>query len=62
MNLSKIELDELNNLLKNPKLDIPDFRREVSSNGCNYSWLQKHIQQRNSNIEKRCLELLNIKH
>lgn len=60
MNLNKEELSELNTLLKNTNIEIPDFRREVSPNGNNYKWLQKHITARNPNINPRVKELLHV--
>ena len=60
MNLKPFELQELNQLLADKKLDIPSFRREVSPSGNNYVWLQKNIQKRNPNIPKRLKELLRI--
>jgi hypothetical protein len=60
MNISPNELDELNQLLSNPKLDLPDFRRKVGNNASNYQWLQRNILIRNSTIvTDRLKELLN---
>lgn len=61
MNLSREEQNELNTLLSSRKLDLPDFRREVSPSGNNYSWLQTNIQKRNLNISPRLKQLLYIK-
>lgn len=60
MNLSEEERQELNSLLKNTSLELPDFRREVSISGNNYIWLQKNIIKKNSNINSRIKELLRI--
>ncbi len=61
MKLSKEEISELNSLLRDKRLDIPDFRRTVNESGGNFSWLQKHVTTRNPKINKRILELLGIK-
>jgi len=60
MNLNSFELQELNEFLSDSKLDIPSYRREVSSSGTNYIWLQKNILKRNPNISNRLKELLKI--
>ena len=60
MNLNKEKVAELNELLRDPKIDIPAFRREVTVTGANYLWLQKHIQIRNKSLDKRVLELLDL--
>jgi len=49
---------ELNSLLKSKKLDIPSFRREVSTGGRNVQWLIKHIKINNTNYNPRIDELL----
>ena len=61
MNLHHDELQELNNLLAKEAVNLPAFRREVSSTGSNYHWLQKHILKKNNNISDRLKKLLNIK-
>ena len=61
MNLKAVELQELNSLLKDSPLDIPNLRKSVNSTGSNYKWLQKHITKRNSDIEPRLVELLRLK-
>ena len=43
MALSKSELDELNILLKDNKINIPDFRRSIGSGGQNGDWIKKKI-------------------
>ncbi len=60
MNLKANELNELNVLLKTEKLDLPDFRKEVSASGCNYSWLQKNIGKKNPKVSQRLKTLLHI--
>lgn len=60
MNLNKDHVAELNTLLKDPKIDLPAFRREVTTTGANYLWLQKHIQTRNRSLDRRVLELLEL--
>lgn len=44
---------ELNHLLKKSKLNLPDFRKEVSVTGKNVEWLQKNIKKRNSGYNER---------
>ena len=61
MQLSKEELVELNTLLKNRKLDLPDFRREVGASGSNYQWLQRNIKIRNPDINPELNKLLGFK-
>jgi hypothetical protein len=58
MPLSKSELDELNILLKDKKIDIPDFRRSVGSGGQNGDWIKKKIAIKNPNLPKRVTELV----
>lgn len=60
MNLRSHELAELNALLKKEKLELPSFRKEVSSSGTNYQWLQKNILKKNPNVSVRIKELLYI--
>lgn len=60
MNLNKQEIEELNVLLANPKIDLPTFRRGITPTGGNYEWLQKHVTIRNKNLNKRILTLLNV--
>lgn len=60
MNLKSEEIVELNTLLADPKLIIPEFRNKVSSSGHNYSWLQKNITKKNKSIPDRLRVLLNI--
>lgn len=60
MNLKSEELQELNQILKKTKLGIPEFRRNVSSSGANYQWLQKVLRNREE-IPSRLKELLNLK-
>lgn len=61
MNLNAEELEELNCLLADKKIDIPEFRRNVSASGNNYQWLQRNILIRNPNINDRLKNLLGIK-
>lgn len=60
MNLDKEKVEELNTLLKNPEIDIPPFRREVTYTGANYNWLRKHITTRNKNLDPKVIELLEL--
>jgi hypothetical protein len=51
---------EINILLKNKNLDIPEFRRVVSITGQNVQWLLKNIRVRNVHINKRIIDILNL--
>jgi len=51
---------EINILLKNKNLDIPEFRRVVSITGQNVQWLLKNICVRNAHINKRIIDILNL--
>lgn len=61
MKLNPVELKELNSLLSDKRIDVPDFRRTVSSNGHNYVWLSNNITIRNPGISARLKDLLSIK-
>lgn len=61
MKLNAAELEELNTLLADRKIDIPDFRRSVTASGNNYAWLQRNITIRNPNISARLKNLLGMK-
>ena len=61
MKLNAVELEELNGLLTDKKIDIPEFRRSVTASGNNYQWLQRNILIRNPNISDRLKNLLGIK-
>jgi hypothetical protein len=60
MKLTKDELNELNIILKNRNIVLPDFRKVVSNTGQNYNWLRKHIVRDNPNISSRLKYLLSI--
>jgi hypothetical protein len=60
MQLNKAQIAELNQLLTNKKLVIPEFRREVYATGGNYQWLQKNIRVKNANVSPRVKELLKL--
>lgn len=60
MNLTHPQITEINTFLVSPKLNLPPFRREISTTGANYLWLKKHIQKNNKNLPERLLELLGI--
>jgi hypothetical protein len=60
MNLSDNELQELNKLLKDKDLLLPEFRRTVTSSGHNYKWLQSSLRKRNPAVNARLLELLGL--
>lgn len=61
MKLNAVELEELNGLLTDKKIDIPEFRRSVTASGNNYQWLQRNILIRNPNINDRLKNLLGMK-
>lgn len=61
MKLNAVELEELNTLLADKKIDIPEFRRSVTASGNNYTWLQRNITIRNPNISDRLKGLLGMK-
>lgn len=61
MKLNAVELEELNQLLSDKKIDIPDFRRTVNPSGNNYQWLQRNITIRNPGISDRLKVLLSMK-
>lgn len=61
MKLNAPELEELNVLLGDNKIDIPEFRRSVTASGNNYQWLQRNILIRNPNISVRLKNLLGMK-
>ena len=61
MKLNAVELEELNGLLTDKKIDIPEFRRSVMASGNNYQWLQRNILIRNPNISDRLKNLLGMK-
>ena len=61
MKLNAVELEELNGLLTDKKIDIPKFRRSVTASGNNYQWLQRNILIRNPNISERLKNLLGMK-
>ena len=61
MKLNAAELEELNQLLSDKKIDIPDFRRTVNPSGNNYQWLQRNITIRNPGISDRLKVLLTMK-
>lgn len=58
MSLTKTELDELNALLKDKKIDVPDFRRTISSSGQNADWIKKKIKLKNPALPARVLQLI----
>lgn len=58
MPLSKEHIDELNELLKDKKIELPDFRRAVSLSGQNTQWLKKNIALRNPNLPERLKDLI----
>jgi len=53
------KVNEINLLLKKSNLNLPIFRKTVSSNGKNVQWLLKNINKQNTNIPERLMELLN---
>lgn len=61
MNLTAPQLQQLNTLLKNKNIDVPEFRRVVSPTGNNYTWLQRNILIRNPSINNELRVLLGMK-
>ena len=61
MNLNKEQVEELNTLLADKNLILPDFRKEVTKGGSNFIWLQKNITKKNPQVPERLKELLQIK-
>ena len=43
MALTKDEIKEINTLLADKSLDIPDFRRTISESGQNAAWVKKKL-------------------
>lgn len=60
MQLNKEQCDRLTTLLSDKKIDIPDFRRSVTTKGGNFQWLQKNIKTRNPNINPEISKLLGL--
>ena len=60
MNLKPDQITQLNQLLATEKLELPPFRKEVSSTGSNYAWLQKNLIKRNPNASVQLKALLGI--
>lgn len=58
MPINKEHIDELNELLKDKKIELPDFRRAVSLSGQNTQWLKKNIALRNPNLPERLKDLI----
>jgi hypothetical protein len=52
-------LDELNELLKKSKLNIPEYQRSVHANGKNHKWLKKNFGS-NPNTPERLRQLINM--
>lgn len=51
------KLPRLNDLLNNKKLNLPDHRREVSSD-THLKWLAQHIKERNPDVPEEIMSLL----
>lgn len=60
LNLTKEQIDELNELLKTSGLNIPEYRKEVSYSGRNIDWLRRNLAKI-ENIPPRIVKLLKIK-
>ncbi|MDD2819183.1 MAG: hypothetical protein PHN51_10390 [Candidatus Nanopelagicales bacterium] len=58
--LTKTQLEELNQLLTNKDLVLPDFRRTVHATGGNIDWLRKNLLKRNPNASPTLRKLLSI--
>jgi hypothetical protein len=61
LNLKSEELSTLNKLLRDRKIDLPDFRRTIGNTGSNYAWVSQNILKRNPNISDELKLLLGIK-
>lgn len=51
-------LDELNELLKKSKLNLPEYAKAVHPNGKNYKWLKKNLGDK-PEVPERIRQLLN---
>jgi len=60
MQLNPAQLAELNTLLADKNLDIPEFRREVRPSGASIEWLRKNLLKRNPNASPALRKLLGI--
>lgn len=58
MNLNKLQIEELNELLKSNKIVIPDFRRSIGPTGQNAQWIKKNLHIRNPDLHARVKELV----
>lgn len=58
MNLNKSQIEELNQLLKDNTIVLPEFRRSISSTGQNAQWIKKNIHTRNPHLSQRVKELV----
>lgn len=62
LNLSEDDRSRLAQLLKDPKLDLPDFRRTVDRQNSNILWLRRNLMIRNSEVASdELLTLLGLK-
>lgn len=61
MSLNKTQIDELNELLKDKAINIPDFRRTVTHTGQNAQWLKKKLNSTSHpNLPTRVRVLLGL--
>jgi hypothetical protein len=60
VNLSKEQLAELNRLLNDNSLNLPDIRRRVTPSGRNLVWLRKHFSTNADNVPTRLKLLLGL--
>lgn len=58
--LTDSQIEELNHLLSDKKLSLPEHRRQVKRQTHNYQWLQANILTRNPNICEKLRELLKL--
>lgn len=58
--LTDTQIEELNQLLSDKKINLPDHRRKVQRRTHNYQWLQSNILTRNPNISDNLRALLNL--
>ena len=60
MKLNPAQLNELNTLLADKNLNIPEFRRSVHATGGNVNWLRKNLLKRNPGASPTLRKLLDI--
>ena len=58
--LTDTQIEELNQLLSDKKINLPDHRRKVQRRTHNYQWLQSNILTRNPHISDDLRVLLKL--